>query len=200
MATTLGYGLTAAPTVSILARLDVAPRTWGERFRAVTTRTSHADSLPDFAEYKAVIRQLPATTYIEKLTAVFLREFNWQYYVLDEAHFRTQFRDWNNIPYSVYREDHLQDVSLDLAVFPAVLFQVVAVALLMLSDEEADEFASLKYSANMTLADLACEYSLSGECVVAMFSKRDLSATTVQAEFLNACFFKLTARVAESVR
>lgn len=70
----------------------------------------------------------------------------------------------------------------------------------MLSDEEADELASLKYSANMTLTDLACEYSLSGERVVAKFSKRDLSATTVQAAFLNACFFKLNARVAESVR
>ncbi len=199
MTTALGYGLTAAPTVSILTRLDVAPRTWGERPQAVTTRTSHADSLPDFAEYKTVIRQLPAATFIEKLIAVFLREFNWQYYVLDAAHFRTQFREWNNIPYSVYRADYLQGVSLDLAVFPAVLFQVVAVALLMLSDEEAEEFDSLKYSANMTLADLACEYSMSGERVVSMFSKRDLSTTTVQAEFLNACFFKLTARVAESV-
>ncbi len=199
MATALGYGQTAAPTVAILTRLEVTPPTCGERPNAVTARTSHADSLHNFAEYKNFIRQLPATTFTEKLIVIFLREFNWQYYVLDVAHFRTQFREWSNIPYSVYGADHLQGVSLDLAIFPAVLFQVVAIALLMLSDEEAEEFASLKYSTDMTMADLACDYSSSGEKMVAMFSKRDLSMTTVQAEFLSACFFKLTAKVAESV-
>ena len=82
-----------------------------------------------------------------------------------------------------------QGLPSDLRVFPAVLFQVVATALLLVPDSEPSEFDGLKYTTTMTFEDLASEYSESGAAIVSLFGKRDLSITTVQAECLHAAAF-----------
>ncbi|KAI7976266.1 hypothetical protein EIK77_010739 [Talaromyces pinophilus] len=164
-----------------------------------STYATHAESLGILNKYKDLIRQLPAKVFIDKLVAIFMREFNWQYYVVDPDVFYTQLREWNSLPFSIYSTEGWHRTSPDLRVFPAVLFHMVATALLLLSDEEETEFATLKYAATMTFEDLARDFSASGADIVGLFGKKVLSFTTVQAEFLRASFLKYTANVAESV-
>lgn len=149
--------------------------------------------------YKDRIRQLPARVFVDKLVTIFMREFNWQYYLVDPDVFSTQLQEWHSLPLSIYSTEGLQGMSPDLRVFPALLFHMVATALLLLSDEEETEFATLKYAANMTFEDLACDFSASGADIVGLFGKKAMSVTTVQAEILRASFLKYTANVAESV-
>lgn len=164
-----------------------------------STHGSRADSFAIREKYKGLIRQLPAKVFTDKLVDMFMREFNWQYYFVDPDIFYAQLQEWNNLPFSIFSTEGPQGISQDLRVFPAVLFQMIATALLILPDEEEEEFAMLKYAANMTFEDLACDYSASGEDIVMLFGKKGLSVTTVQAEFLRASFLKFTANVTESV-
>lgn len=161
--------------------------------------TSRADSFAVREKYKGLVRQLPAKVFIDKLVAMFMRKFNWQYYFVDPDIFYAQLKEWNSLPFSIFSSEGPQGISADLRVFPAVLFQMIATALLVLPDEEEREFATLKYAANMTFEDLACDYSQSGADIVGLFGKKGLSVTTVQAEFLRASFMKFTANVTESV-
>lgn len=150
--------------------------------------------------YKGLIRQLPSRSFIDRLVDIFMKEYNWQYYFVDPDIFDRQLEEWNALPFSIFSSDGPHGIPPDLRVFPAVLFQVVAAALLVVPEELAEEFAALKYAANMTYEDLACDYSESGASIVSLLGKTGLSVTTVQAEFLRASFLKFTAGVTESVR
>ncbi|KAF4345573.1 fungal transcriptional regulatory [Fusarium beomiforme] len=201
MAATWGYGQTGASTISVLKMIEMAPVAEGQSSISTVSPTciSRGDSFAIREKYKDLIRQLPTRVFIHKLVAMFMREFNWQYYAVDPDIFYAQLREWNNLSFTIFSTDGPQGISPDLRVFPAVLFQIIATALLMLSDEEESEFTTLKYAANMTFEDLACDYSASGAHIVELFGKKGLSVTTIQAEFLRASFLKFTANVTESV-
>lgn len=149
--------------------------------------------------YKSLIRQLPAKGYIEKLIDVYFHEFNHQYYALEEDLFKEQFAEWSNIPFSVLSNSGPQALSPDLRVFPALLFQVLATALLTLPEGSQDFYDHLKYAGNMTFEDLAADYSESGVGILSLLGKRQITLTTVQADFLRAAFLKYMAKVTESV-
>lgn len=149
--------------------------------------------------YKSLIRQLPAKGYIEKLIEVYFREFNHQYYALEEDLFMQQFAEWNNIPFNVLSNSGPQGLSPDLRVFPALLFQVLATALLILPEGSHEFYEHLKYAGNMTFEDLAADYSESGVGILSLLGKRQITLTTVQADFLRAAFLKYMAKVTESV-
>jgi len=150
--------------------------------------------------YKSIIRQLPARTYIDKLVPIYFREFNWQYYGLDEDVFMRQLDEWNNLPLSVFNTQGPQALSPDLRAFPALLFQVIATALLLLPPGGSETtFEALKYAGGMTFEDLAMDYSESGMSVLSLLGKRQMSITTVLTGFLRASFLKYVAMVTEAV-
>ncbi|TWU78752.1 hypothetical protein ED733_006702 [Metarhizium rileyi] len=201
VAATWGYGQTGPSTISFLKKIETAPSSSEDQssLSALSpTCTSREDSFAAREKYKSLIRLLPAKVFIDKLVAMFLREFNWQYYFVDADIFLAQLQEWNDLPFSIFSTEGPRGISPDLRVFPAVLFQMIAAALLVLPDNEEEDFVTLKYAANMTFEDLARDYSASGEEIVGLFGKRGLSLTTVQAEFLRASFLKYTANVTES--
>jgi hypothetical protein len=200
VAATWGYSQTGASTISCLKKIEmVSPEDQSSISAMSPTYATHTESLGILNKYKDLIRQLPAKIFIDKLVTIFMRQFNWQYYIVDPDVFHTQLLEWNDLPFSIYSTEGWQRISPDLRVFPAVLFQIIATALLLLPDEEETEFATLKYAANMTFEDLACDFSASGADIVGLFGKKSMSVTTVQAEFLRASFLKYTANVTESV-
>ncbi|KAK1760644.1 fungal-specific transcription factor domain-containing protein [Echria macrotheca] len=149
--------------------------------------------------YKSLIRQLPARTYIDKLVDLYFANFNWQYYGLDRDVFDRQLAEWYRLPFNLLTTGGPQALSPDLRAFPAMLFQTIATALLVLPNAGPDAtFDSLKYAGGMTFEDLAMDYSESGVAILSLLGKRQMSVTTVLTGFLRASFLKYVALVTES--
>ena len=211
VAAALGYSQTGASTMGFLRRIEtqddggssgVSVPDAGAPPTASTTRDAEAVK----ERFRCLIRQLPARTYLDRLIAIFLSTFNYQYYPVEPDVFRAQLEQWHALPFKLLTSRGPDGLDPDMRVFPAVLFQVVATALLVVKDNDnntqgglAAELGALKYAAGMTFEDLAVDYSESGMAIVGLFDKRSLAVTTVQAEFLRAAFLKYTARVTDSV-
>lgn len=101
------------------------------------------------------------------------------YYALDPDVFRAQLADWNNLSFSVLSSAGPQGLPPDLRVFPALLFQVLAMALLVLTDEPHEFYDHLKYAGNMTFEDLSSDYSDSGVGTLTLLGKRQITLTAV---------------------
>lgn len=86
----------------------------------------------------------------------------------------------------------------DLRAFPALVFQLIATALLNLPPGPDPTFDSLKYAGTMTFEDLALDYSESGVAILSLLGKRQVSLTTVVTGFLRAAFLKYSGLVTEA--
>lgn len=150
-------------------------------------------------KYKAIIRQLPARDYIDKLVEMYLQSFNWQYYAIDPDILYSQLQEWNSLPFSVLSDVGPRGLNPELQAFPALVFQIIATALLLLPERTDPIFDSLKFAGGMSFEDLAIEYSESGQAIVDLLGKKHLSLATVQAQFLRASFHKFTAKVTDAV-
>lgn len=120
-------------------------------------------------------------------------------YPLEYDVFMAQLAEWNSLPFSVFTNIGPRGLSPEMRAFPAVLFQVVATALLTLANDEPHPvYDALKYAGNMTFEDLACDYSESGVAVLSLLGKQQMSLNTVQAGFIRCSFLKYMAQVTEA--
>ncbi|KJZ80333.1 hypothetical protein HIM_00183 [Hirsutella minnesotensis 3608] len=193
-----GYGQTGASTVAILKQIESAD---GDPADGAVNVPATGLKSNDFAvqeKYKGLVRQLPARPYVNKLIDIFLSRFNWQYDFVQPDIFIRQLDEWNRLPFGVLSREGPEGLSPDLRVFPAVLFQVAAMSLLLVSETEPSMLRGVKYTDGMTFDELAGEYSEAGATIVTLLGKTSLSVTTVQAEFLRASYLKFTAKVTES--
>jgi hypothetical protein len=149
------------------------------------------------SKYKNLIRQLPSKVYIEKLIVTYFHEYNYQYYPLDEGIFRDQLKSWNNLSFSTLNRGPLE-LPADLQFFPALLFQMMALALQFQPLEYDPSLDSLKYAAAMSFDDLAGDYSESGTQILGLLGKRNTTLVTVQAGFLRTAYLKNCGLVPES--
>ncbi|KAL8380714.1 hypothetical protein RB595_005137 [Gaeumannomyces hyphopodioides] len=203
-AANFGYAAAGgASTMGFLRRIDRATSSPGLAGDSLTRITAEAGRLADDfgtrERYRSLIRQLPARVYIEKLVEVFFEKFNVQYYPLEYDVFMAQLAEWNSLPFSVFTTVGPRGLSPSLRAFPAVLFQVVAMGLLTLGNDESHPvYDALKYAGDMTFEDLACDYSESGVAVLSLLGKQQMSLNTVQAGFIRCSFLKYMAQVTEA--
>jgi hypothetical protein len=186
--------------MGLLRRIESVGSAGGASQSKRSTGDSHAGNIAIADKYKTLIRQLPSRALTQKLADIYFRHLNWHYSFLEKVIFYEQLDDWNSLPFASLSTP--LDLPNELRVFPALLFQVVASALLVLPDVEdldTKEFESLKYAGGMSWEDLAVELSESGMSMLQLFGKRHLALTTVQAQFLRAAFTKYLAKVADSV-
>lgn len=194
-----GYSATGASTLGFLRKIEGAnPAEPLSALAHDSAGATHADPLHMRDRYKSLIRQLPARTYIDKLVDIYFHDFNWMYYGLDRDVFDRQLAEWFNLPFDLLTKGGPQALSPDMRSFPALLFQVLATALLVLPSGPDPTFDSLKYAGNMTFEDLAMDYSESGVAICSLLGKRQMSITTVLAGFTRASFLKYVALVTES--
>ncbi|KAF4628581.1 hypothetical protein G7Y89_g9572 [Cudoniella acicularis] len=159
--------------------------------------SSRADNSGLREKYKSFIRQLPSKPYIENLLITFFREVNYEYYPLDEAIFRDHLKSWHNLTFSTLNRGSLE-LSGDLRFFPALLFQILALALQFQPLNHDSTLNSLKYSAGMSFDDLATDYSESGVEITLLLEKQHNTLVTVQAGFLRTVFLRNCGMVTES--
>ncbi|KAL6809083.1 hypothetical protein GGI42DRAFT_230279 [Trichoderma sp. SZMC 28013] len=199
MATSWGYAQTGASTLCFLQKIERASEADGEDALSSTSgQASYQDTFAVKEKYKGLIRLLPARMYIDQLAEIFFKDFNWQYYLVEPQIFHELLDQWSNLPFKVLSSRGPEALSPDLRVFPALLFEVIATAMLVLPKPLHESFESLKYAANMTFEDLAADYSESGVAIINLFGPKMLSSTSIQVGFMRAAFLKYTANVTES--
>ncbi|KAI5854532.1 Orotidine 5'-phosphate decarboxylase [Durotheca rogersii] len=189
-----GYTPNSTSTLGILRKIEGD----GEPLEGMPSDNFDGDHYGIRERYKALVRQLPARTYVEKLADIYLRDINWQYFSIDEPIFRELMDRWYNTPFNVLSNSGPQALDPMLRAFPALLFQMLASALLYLPEGVGETFESLKYTGNMTFDDLAFDYSESGISISSILGKRQMSIITVLAGWVRACFLKYTGMVTEA--
>lgn len=200
MASSWGYAQAGASTLCFLQKIERASTADGEdALSNASAQASYQDTFAIKEKYKGLIRLLPARMYIDQLAEIFFKDFNWQYFLVEPQMFHELLDQWTNLPFKVLSSRGPEALSPDLRVFPALLFQVIATAMLILPKPLQESFESLKYAANMTFEDLATDYSESGIAIINLFGAKSLSATSIQVGFLRAAYLKYTANVTESV-
>jgi hypothetical protein len=164
-------------------------------------RSSMTLGQPDYnglkERYKSLVRLLPAKNFVDQLLVTFFEEVNWHYSSVDKDLFMEQLQNWNKVSFSVLNRGP-QDLPGDIRYFPALLFQVLALALQFQPPEYDPTLDSLKYVSDMSLDDLATDYSESGIAILSLFGKRDLNLVTIQAGFLRTSFLKYSGFITES--
>ncbi|CAI7674993.1 unnamed protein product [Penicillium discolor] len=152
-------------------------------------------NLPSFRN-DADLRQLPSQACIDILVQTFFSSINWQYDLLDEESFRERLEAWRKISYSDLQVSFGR-LALETLVFPALLFQVLAHALLFHSPHD-EMLNSLMTMAGMTFHDLGAEYSDTGAELLALLGKKNIKIAMVQAGLLRASFLKSSGKVVEA--
>lgn len=204
MAVALGYSQTSTSTLSLLRTIETADRNddddGGAGARSSRYRQAHRDGELDAIrqKYKGLVRQLPAKTFLDSLVDMYFADLYRQYNFIDRDIFFAQLDEWNRLPFQLLASP--EQLRPAMRFFPALLFQILATALLLLPPGTPDPvFDSLKYAGGMTFEDLATDYSESGAAIVNLFGKSELDEVTVQAQFIRALFQKYTAHVIECV-
>lgn len=190
-----GYSHNSASTLGMLRKIEGD----GERLPGMPVETFDGANFGMRERYKALIRQLPARTYVEQLADLYFRDINWQYFSIDEPVFRRLMEQWYSMPFNVLTTSGPQALDPMLRAFPALLFQMLASSLLYLPEETEETFESLKYTSTMTFEDLAFDYSESGVSILSLLGKRQMSIITVLTGWVRAAFLKYTGMVTEAV-
>nr|POF04210.1 putative transcription factor sol4 [Quercus suber] len=187
-ATPLGYSINPKGTSGIIRELG-EPRSHLHTSRSCISTTA--------GQYTSLIRELPSRRHIDILVQDFFQNVAWHYDVIDEPTFRNQLAQWSLLS---YRQLQLapDGIPNSLQSFPALLFQVLAQALLFQPSRYDKRLDELKYTADMELCDKAAEYSHTGHRIATSFRKSELNLTAVQAELMRACFEKTTGSVVEA--
>ncbi|KAI1095204.1 hypothetical protein F5B19DRAFT_489748 [Rostrohypoxylon terebratum] len=189
-----GYSHNSASTLGILRKIEGD----GERLPGMPVESFDGANFGMRERYKALIRQLPARTYVEQLADLYFRDINWQYFSIDEPVFRRLMEQWYSMPFNVLTTSGPQALDPMLRAFPALLFQMLASSLLYLPEETEETFESLKYTSTMTFEDLAFDYSESGVSILSLLGKRQMSIITVLTGWVRAAFLKYTGMVTEA--
>ncbi|KAF5662929.1 hypothetical protein FCIRC_11366 [Fusarium circinatum] len=149
------------------------------------------------AEYMSIVRQLPSPRHIDILVQDFFKNVAWHYDIVDQATFFNQLAQWRCLTHDQFKRGP-DALPATLRSFPALVFQVLAQALLFQPAQHNESLNDLKYAFDMELSDLAAEYSDAGRRLASCFRKSEPTLTGVQAELMRACFEKTTGAVIEA--
>ena len=96
-----------------------------------TTLTSTRSPLsPDVEDrFRGLVRQLPSNAIAKELVDVFFSEANWYFGVLERYYFDKLHNSWYAVGDAMPPKGEFGSILRDLQYFPALLFQVLAVAL-----------------------------------------------------------------------
>ncbi|KAI1815730.1 hypothetical protein GGS20DRAFT_596514 [Poronia punctata] len=189
-----GYSTHATSTLGILRRIEGA----SAPLAGMPSEIPSEESNEMREHYKSLIRQLPARTYVEKLIDVYFHDVNWLYFGIDEPMTRDLMNKWYRLPFNVLSASGPMALDPSLRALPALLFQMVACALLYLPHDSQKTFECIKYTTGMTFDDLSVEYSEAGMAILTLLGKRQMSVVTVMAGWCRASLLKFTGMVTEA--
>lgn len=192
----LGYARTGTSTADYLDRIDVGDDEVVGEVETCPTASGHGNL---WERYKSLVKQLPTRECITRLTDFYFQKINWQYYILDESSFRQQLHDWYQLDLQPFAAKKFEVLPVDVKAFPALLLEVAATSLLLMTPDTALELNDLKHIGSMSFETMAMKYSETGMAVLNLLGKTEISLTTVFADFLRVAFLKYSGQVTESV-
>lgn len=107
---------------------------------------------------------------------------------LDEVIFREQLEQWWSIAYDVLLKEGPEKLPKDLQCFPALMFQVFAVAVQTLPLKYDSRLDELKFAPSQTFAQLSKEYSDCGVELIKLLGKGRLTLVGVQESFMRTAW------------
>lgn len=184
------FGYSSHGNYSSMSLLRTAELYGGQENSLVDFPATNEPSFRNDADrkYKELVRQLPSQACVHILVQTFFSGINWQYDLLDEESFSERLEAWGKISYSDLQVNFGR-LALETLVFPALLFQVLAHALLFHPPHD-EKINSLMTMAGMTFHDLGAEYSDTGTELLALLGKKNINVAMVQAGLLRAFFFE----------
>lgn len=191
----LGYARTGTSTADYLDRIDVGDDEVVGEVETCPTASGHGNL---WERYKSLVKQLPTRECITRLTDFYFQKINWQYYILDESSFRQQLHDWYQLDLQPFAAKKFEVLPVDVKAFPALLLEVAATSLLLMTPDTALELNDLKHIGSMSFETMAMKYSETGMAVLNLLGKTEISLTTVFADFLRVAFLKYSGQVTES--
>ncbi|KAF3076266.1 hypothetical protein CFAM422_001789 [Trichoderma lentiforme] len=191
----LGYARTGTSTADYLDRIDVGDEEVVGDIETCSAASGHGNL---WQRYKSLVKQLPTRECIAKITDFYFQKINWQYYILDESSFRQQLHDWYRLDLQPFASKKFEVLPADVKAFPALLLEVIATSLLLMSPDRALELNDLKNVGGMSFETMAVKYSETGMDLLNLLGKTQISLTTVFADFLRVAFLKYFGQVTES--
>ncbi|KAL3959755.1 hypothetical protein ACCO45_004872 [Purpureocillium lilacinum] len=191
MSRQLGYSSSCSTgTFKIVSQL-------GEPDRNPATFANSRRNNDAAAQYLGLIREIPHRKYVNILVHSFFTNVAWHYDVIEEAIFRDELSDWDQVSYTALKQGP-EYLPVNTRYFPALLLQVLALALLYQPVQYDDILDDLKYAPDIDFSDLASDYSTAGHRIMCMLGSRDMPLSKIQAGLMKACFEKSIGSVIES--
>ncbi|CUS12744.1 unnamed protein product [Tuber aestivum] len=184
-----GSGHTA---LNVLEKLDLEGGNWAKPNMELV-EVSECVELHAYTKY---IRQIPPRPYTQLLVKVFFSECNWIYGTLHEATFMAHLNEWFEIC-AAKDSPHSPVKKKILSQFPALLLQVLAIALQMLPREHHKFMGQLNlgkenfYTLSATYSSTACE-------LASLISASSPTLPRVQQWFLRSSWLKSEGRAVEA--
>lgn len=190
LSTRLGYSGNTKGTLDIVSQLgalghDLAPR--GGNLR------NHDAAV----HYVTLIRKIPQREHVSILVESFFTNVSWQYDVIDHCTFRDELSEWSHIS-STRLNQGPENLSVSIRAFPALLLQVLALALQFHPNANDEALQGLKYAPDIDFADLAADYSNVGLQIMSMLGSKDISLNKIQAGLMEAFFEKSIGSVIDA--
>ncbi|RDW71290.1 hypothetical protein BP6252_07853 [Coleophoma cylindrospora] len=144
--------------------------------------------------------ELPSKPVIDELVDIYFAEVNWYYHILVRCYFDELYVAWCKAikgRSSDVKNDHHESVSKDLLHVPALLFQVLAIAL-QFAPNSAAAVKKLGVAGLLARDRLSCKYSTKGLDVMNIIGHQHITISAVQHDLLRASWLKNCGQGTES--
>jgi hypothetical protein len=147
---------------------------------------------PSWAQYWKLASQLPPPPVINNLVTQYFTTLNWQYCMLEEYYFRLLLQRW-----LLTHQDTVTELDQELLCFPALLFQVLAIAL-RFAPPQAYATSGSEQVQQSTCVKLSRYYSDIGVNMINVLGENGRGVTAVEHYFVRAWWLKNNGRKADS--
>lgn len=177
---------------------DGSPKTHSSQLLGSNIRTnSGLQALRSLSSSKRtrlgeLLSQVPEAFLVQALVQVFFSEANWYFTVLDQYYFEEVQRDW----YRFSGDMEQCSINRETVYFPALLFQVLALALSFVPEKST--CALLVSQISDDFDSLSQQYSDAGEAILVLLGRRQPSITSVQADVVRCAWLKNSGQGSEA--
>lgn len=190
VSTRLGYSSSTATGTMSLIKMTGTPE------HALSDQPDHPQD-GAISRYQSLLRRLPTKRHTDILIKSFFTDIAWYYDIIDEASFTERLSWWTQLPYAVVSNGPWS-LPQELRAFPALLFQILAHSVLFVPVTKSHDLCDLKHAPDMTFADLATEYSESGEAIASFLCSKDIDLVKLQAGLLRTSILKSLGSVVDA--
>ncbi|KAJ5648813.1 uncharacterized protein N7484_002536 [Penicillium longicatenatum] len=165
-----------------------------DEFQNITATYNIGPRFRSEENIQTLIAKLPPRTVIEALVDFFFSEVNWHYCILEKLYFDDLLTRWSpNEEMGVVSYLEIAELSMGLRYFPALLFQVIVLALQFLPSD----WGILAQSSSTGIAT-SQTYSDFGDELLFLLGRPGFTLAAVQADFLRSSWLKNCGRGIEA--